>query len=438
MTIDTDVIIVGAGLAGLHSALILQDAGYSVTVLEARDRVGGRVWSTEIAGGTEENGAINIGDTYKRILGHVDTFGLVLEKIDVDLMEHSIGVGDTLCPVREWADSEDNPLSGPLRVLPPAALVPATMARTNPLSELTDWLTATEHDVPADEYLSARGLPQEAIELADRAGNFDTLAETSAVSLLRTLTQRAAASSETRKITGGNSLLPEAMAKKITDLRLETPVTSIHHSDSEVRVQTASGETIVGRGAIVTLPFSVLRELEISPPLPDAVSEIIEELPYTALTKYHIIADEPFWEEDGLPVTFWSTSRIQRLFPSRIEGTGPHTVSVWVVGPEARELDALSKEEQSRIVLEELARLRPSTAGVVQVADIISWDTDPYSRGAWATAAPGQIAAIAEVIATDTGVVQLAGEHLSVRESGIEGAMESAEVAAERLMARLG
>ncbi len=119
MTIDTDVIIVGAGLAGLHSALLLQDAGYSVTVLEARDRVGGRVWSTEIAGGPEENGAINIGDTYKRILGHVDTFGLDLEKIDVDLMDHSIAVGDTLCPVGEWAESEDNPLSGPFRALPP-------------------------------------------------------------------------------------------------------------------------------------------------------------------------------------------------------------------------------------------------------------------------------------------------------------------------------
>ena len=89
------------------------------------------------------------------------------------------------------------------------------------------------------------------------------------------------------------------------------------------------------------------------------------------------------------------------------------------------------------MVLERLSAYRPSAADAgVRVTRTISWGRDEWSGGAWAMPLAGQMAALAQAVEADTGRVQLAGEHLAVEDGGMEGAMESGERAAARLLAR--
>ncbi|MEV0974308.1 flavin monoamine oxidase family protein [Microtetraspora glauca] len=436
-----DVVVVGAGLAGLHAALTLQDAGLDVLVLEAGDRVGGRVRSLDGPTGVEEAGAVNIGDGYARLLAHVRAAGLEQEPVTVSMREHVIVAGGHTGTPATWAESEGNPLTGAERALPPALIVAGALARGNPLTGARDWMSpgAATWDVPLTDHLRSTGVSDAAIALADRAGTFETLESTSALAALRAAQRATRHAPQTSNIVGGNTRLPESMAARLrTPVRLGSAVTAVRESGNLMVVELGDGERIAAGHVVLAVPFTSLRSIAVEPALPEPVARLVAELPYPALTKYHLVADRPFWEEDGLPPVMWTTNRIQRLLPWRLADDGPSALAVWVTGRDARVLDALGEREQRRIVLDELARVRPATAGAVEITRIVSWGRDPWAGGAWAMPLPGQMAALAAAVETDTGRLQLAGEHLSVEDSGMEGALESGERAAARVLARHG
>jgi len=435
-----DVVVVGAGLAGLQAALSLREAGLDVLVLEAADRVGGRIRSLEGPTGTEEAGAVNIGDGYTRLLSHLKTAGLEREPVVHSMREHSVVADGHTGTALTWSENPGNPLSGDERATPPALLVASALARTNPLTGPRDWMSpeAARWDVPLTDHLRSAGLSEKALALADRASTFETLESTSALAALRAVQRASRHSPQTSNIIGGNSRLPESMAARLPGaVRLHSAVTAIRESGDLMVVELADSERIAAGHVVVAVPFAVLRTLGALPVLPEPVSRLITELPYTALTKYHLVADRPFWEEDGLPHAMWTTSRIQRLLPWHLAADGSSALAVWVTGRDARALDALDEREQRAVVLDELARVRPSTAGAVEITRIVSWGRDPWAGGAWAMPAPGQMAALAAAAEADTGRIQFAGEHLSIEDSGMEGALESGERAAARVLTRM-
>ncbi|WP_067186367.1 flavin monoamine oxidase family protein [Microtetraspora niveoalba] len=436
-----DVIVVGAGLAGLQAALALQEAGLDVLVLEAADRVGGRVRSLDGPTGVEEAGAVNIGDGYTRLLGHVRAAGLDREPVTVSLREHTIVVDGHTSTAPAWAASEGNPLTGPERAVPPALIVAGALARANPLTGPRDWMSpeAARWDVPMPDHLRSLGVSDAAVALADRAGTFETLEATSALAMLRAAQRASRHAPQTSNVVGGNSRLPESMAARLREpVRPNSPVAAIRERGDLVEAELADGERIAAGHVVLAVPFTSLRRLAIEVALPGPVARLVAELPYPALTKYHLIADRPFWREDGLPPVTWTNGPIQRLLPWRLCDNGPSALAVWVTGRDARALDALGEREQRRVVLDELARVRPAAAGAVEITRIVSWGRDPWAGGAWAMPRPGQMAALAAAATADTGRVQLAGEHLSVEDSGMEGALESGDRAAARVLARLG
>ena len=316
-----DVVIIGAGLAGLHAALLLQEAGLDVLVLEARDRVGGRVWSVQGTTGVEEAGAINIGDGYARLLEHVRAAELEQEPVTLALREHTIVVDGSTSTHETWAHSPGNPLTGPLRALPPAMYVAGTLGRGNPLTGSRDWMTpdAAKWDISLTEYLRSAGLPEEAVALADRSGTFETLDSASALAGLRAAQRMTRFAPQTFNIVGGNMRLPESMAARLRNpVRLDSPVAAVHGDGDTVTVELADGERITAAHVVMAVPFTALRAIAISPALPAPVDRLVADLPYTALTKYHLTVDHPFWTEDELPPIMWTNSRIQRLLPWRL------------------------------------------------------------------------------------------------------------------------
>lgn len=130
----------------------------------------------------------------------------------------------------------------------------------------------------------------------------------------------------------------------------------------------------------------------------------------------------------------WTDTSLERVFALRDAGGAVVGLLVWVDGASARALDTLGPEAAGRRVVDELARLRPSTRGAVSVAGLVAWGTDPFAGGAYAHYAPGHIMDLRPHLGRAWGRVHFAGEHTAVESAGMEAALESGERAAREVM----
>jgi monoamine oxidase len=207
--------------------------------------------------------------------------------------------------------------------------------------------------------------------------------------------------------------------------------------DDRIDVECADGSVHSAEFCVVTVPFSVLRGIEVTPAFEGLQKEAVDQLPYTSITKYFLIPEQPYWETDGLPPTMWTDTIIERLFPNRDASGQIASITCWVDGSNADTLDAMPEEEQIETVLGELARIRPSTAEKVKVGKLISWGNDPYARGAYANYLPGQVTRLKPAMDKPWHRIHFAGEHTAVTTPGMESTIETAQRAANEIINRL-
>lgn len=436
-----DAVIVGAGLAGLNAARQLEGAGAKVIVLEAAQRVGGRVNTLYAAPGAPELGAADVGALYARVLDTANTLGLGLTPWPADLPEYWFHLHGRAFTAGDWPTLDVNPLAGSLRSLPPPALAFQFMPRPNPLPDLGAWLKDEYQalDLPLGQFLRANGAPDAAMPYITIGTQFDSLDDTSALWQLRggkfasLAFETAQASNSPLRyfINGGTSRLSDAMAAALNSpVRLGHGVVAIENSADGVTVECGDGRRFRAPTAICAVPLPVLRKIAISPALPGLAAEAVEQIPYGAATSVVLHVKERFWEIDGMPPNIWSDLPIQRAFlnPSPT-GEGEH-LWVFTTGPADLARRDLPDEELGRFVLAELNRVRPSTVGRLEVAGVRSFTRDPLTLGTYASRAPGQIKRFGNVLAQPVGRLHFAGEHTAELNSGMEAAMESGERAA--------
>jgi monoamine oxidase len=447
---DADVLVLGAGLAGLNAAHHLEAAGLRVRVLEAAARVGGRIHTLDELPGKPETGGTQIGAAYARTVAATQRLGLALETNarspllrDERMVLHVHGRRTTLA---EWAMAADNPFAGSadaVRALPPDRALGRLIGPT-PLKTVSAWRDPAHAalDAPADAALRERGLNDAALRLLDVSNAYgDTLGETSLLNLYYTqanIAEIIKMPGPVQNVVGGNQRLPEAMARALKgDVLTSRRVVAITSTAQGTEVRCADGAVHQARFVVNALPLPAMRAIAFDPPLPPLLAEAVQRAAYARVTQLHLEVLAPFWEADNSAPYLWSDGPLERVFPQDRRGDSkPATLTVWVNGAGARRWDSLDEAAASTLLNEALTRIWPSARGAVRLARRVAWQTNPLAGGAWINWAPGQITRYAGALGQPAGRVHFAGEHTGTGIRGIEAAMESGERAAHEVVAR--
>jgi monoamine oxidase len=434
------VIILGAGLAGLSAAYELTQAGHDVTMVEARTRPGGRVYTLRepFADGLyADAGATRFPDSHNFTLEYVRLFGLNVDPVLYPAQPVNYIRGKRI--VVEQGRSADWPfdLTQEEKSLGPDGLRhkytdPIMKGIGDPVSR--DWPPESleKYDrLRPSEFLRSQGASEAAIDLM-RFGlsseDFDNL------SLLYSASSEVLDDGATNQymIRGGSDLLPKAFAARLSDkIRYGSPVVRIEQSSEQARVviqQAGAFQTLTADRLICTVPFSVLRTIEVRPAFSPEKQRAIEELPYFPITRVYLQMRKRFWNEEGASglVVGRTDLPIMAVWDNTVNQPGTRGILQsysWL--KYGRELGAMPEGERIGLVLRHMDRVFPGSHENFEGATSYCWDQDPWARGAAAFYKPGQESSLHPHIARPEGRVHFAGEHTSTWPGWMQGALQS-------------
>ena len=445
-----DVVVVGAGLAGLHAASLLEARGADVRVLEAQARVGGRIHSMRQLGDNAEAGGTYIGAGYARVMRTAEKLGIRL--IDVTpilefFREQDLVLGGAIIRQADWPAHPSNPFPERDRETMPWNFHRMLTMRESPLAAPEEWLEPCNArlDISMHAWMRGFGLSEEAVRIGyginPSFGN-DAHDVSALLLLFRAAFSKAQRKQAAEGIIGytaerGVQRIPESMAESLgAEIMLERPVVGIAQARDGVRVECADGSAVRAGRVVCAVPYGALRRIALDPPLTGLAAEAVATLPAQPITQVYLRVKRPFWEDDGYAASLYTDS-LPGMVAAVRSGADPQTVThltAWVMGEHARALDALPSADAGGRVVAAIEQIRPAARGQLEPMGLHSWGADPYAGGAWAYFRPGQIRRFAHAMPAPHGRVHFCGEHLSVASRGMEGAMEAAERAVEEIL----
>ena len=437
---SADVIVIGAGLAGLHAASLIGEAGYRVLVLEGNNRTGGRLHTLYDLPGNPDAGGIQIGAGYRRFHAIADRLGVERYVPPPSPRGSLYNIGGQSLTAEQWPTAPQNLLALDEKSTSPDGLFFSYLAGLPKFENVADWTSADAQkiDISLGNFLASQGASEEALRLIEANFNGNRLDEQSALHMARSLaTFRTGGSGPTRYVRGGSQRMTDAMTGAIrSDIILDSQVVAIAEEDDGVEVSLANGRQYRARQVINTTPFSVLRNIPIKAHLPTSLQRTIAHIPYTRASFAYLLADEPFWKRDGLPETIWSDDPLLgRVF---VLGEDPPMLKVWTNGSGADLVDSMEPEAVGAAMIAKIERARPSAKGKLRLLHFVSWQKNPFARGIYHHIGTGQGATLADTVAYEGARLHFAGEHMAREAPGMEGALESAERAAQNVLTRLG
>ena len=287
-----DVIIIGAGLSGLNAAMLLEEQGLDVIIIEGRNRVGGRVYSVDTVPGSPEGGANAIAGAYPRLRGAAEKFGIELTD-NVPRMKFRLGRtlvlnGEVISP-EEWPNSPLNPFPDDLRETMPWAYSSTVLKPNNPLESLDDWFDPkfASYDISLHDFFRNQGASEAMIELAINT-NFGHGASAHDVSLLHFFARDKWIEFQQKDGPvnfigkGCNQRVPEGIAANLkSEIVFEKRVSGIRSEQDGVDVYCTDGSRYRARYAICTVPIGVLRTLRLDPVLTGVQERAVKTVKYS-------------------------------------------------------------------------------------------------------------------------------------------------------------
>lgn len=416
-------VIIGAGLAGLAAAYKLKNAGWDITVLEARERIGGRVYSYSLPQNKNlvcELGAEWVGESHERLKALCADFKIPLQKHQFD--DYLLQDGKISRP-GQWGFSAQAKAAFEKAKAQYEKLTALQQIKLDRL----DWWT----------YLEKIGFTEEDLRLRDLTDSTDFGESIRHVSAYGALAEYAESSPKNEmdyKMTGGNSRLTEEFARRIglENIKTNTLVTEIIQYRGAVTIKTEN-ETYRADAVICTAPTQSLLKIKFNPPLPAAQREAAEKLIYSRICKNSVLYAKRFWKDENFSLVSDATSHYYFHSTQNQRGTEGILTS-YAVGEKADVLASQSDERRMRIITRDLIDFDKDAPGLAKGIASYAWQRDKYTDGAYALYRPGQWFGIRPILQRPHGKVLFAGEHLADWQGFMEGAIETGEAAARSLI----
>lgn len=444
-----NVIVVGAGLAGLSAAHELKKAGAKVHVLEAQGRPGGRVQtiSAPFADGLyADAGAMSFLDIQTTVIQYVQEFDLA-----VDILPAPTG-GEVFSIQRKRIVVNGNsPVNWPVKLTEKEREMGLegiqNLYLAEPASKLGNPAAPGWHSgeyglldrMSATDFFRLQGASEGAIELL-ALGLIDSYGEgfDSCSALFLLVSQNVVQNGRVvYSIRGGQEQLPRRIADKLEEsVSYGCEVKRIAQDDSGVTIgfeRLGKQYTESADFAVCAVPFPILRHFDIDPPFSDAKTQIIQNLENTSVTRVFLQTKTRIWEKEGLAGTAETELPVQLVFPAYWRPSRRGLIECYASGERARYLAGMSDADRLKLVADELNGLFPDIKDQVEAAAHKCWDHDPYARGAYAFYRPGQFSVFEPLLARPEGRVFFAGDQTTVMPGWMEGALQSGVRAAQQI-----
>ncbi len=445
------VIVIGAGMAGLTALDHLSHAGFHVTVLESRPRAGGRIRTVREPFADRlyaDVGATYVVDCHRRLLAYIGELDLPLQIVDprhLASLFHLRGrnyrfdeTGRVDLPLRLTAAERQLGFAGIFQTY----LSPGVSDIGQPA--LTGWPDAKGAALDrlnGCQMLQRAGASSAAVELLGTSllGLFGEGLDSTSALFLATQ-QKLTEYTVTYTIRGGMDRLPTTLAARYHDrIAYGREVTRIRHTPRGVKVTVRDGRgsgSVAADFAIVAVPYAALRHIRIAPALSRAKRRVVDELPNTSVVRGFVQCRERFWDRiDGSGTVFTDIPGMA-VFCGYPRPGRRGILEAYFSGPAARRLAGMSETRRARTIVGAMTRVFREIPEYVESVVTQCWDRDPWARGAYAWYAPGQLMSFLPDLARPEGRLHFAGDHTSLAPGWIEGAIASGERAAAEILER--
>lgn len=441
----TDVIVVGAGLAGLNTARLLARARKKVMVLEARDRVGGRTQSQKLGQGVIDVGAQWVGPGQDRLLDLARTYGVRIYP-QYTGGKQILALGDQI-----------STYTGTIPSLPVHSLVELHLRLTSiekqckTVSKEEPW---TAKHARAWDSITVEGWKQRNTLTAGTRSSIDAAVrsifacEPSEISFLyfmhylhcgdgfmRLADVKNGAQQD--RFLGGVQQISITMARELgKSVKLKSPVRRITQGKSSVSVHTERGR-FEAKFVVVAVPPILASRIHFEPGLPAARNALHQRMPMGSVIKCFALYDRPFWRDRGLSGEVVSDGPCVRLtFDGTVPDTNQGAIVGFIPGETGRYWSTRDQDERRSAVLKDFARyFGPEALGPMQYVEK-NWIQEEYSGGCYAgLMAPGVMTEFGPTIREPVGRIHWAGTETATEFTGyMEGALQSGERVASEIL----